>query len=288
MRRHVMTTGATAIAVALALAGCGNGGGSGGTNPGAASAQISPAQNADPQTVAQANALLSPNEAAEQARQVVLETCMAAAGGSWTRQTPEKATVYDLLALRPLTIEQARQRGYNEDRSTGEQAQGGGQAFLGTGQTEAPVSADLFGIKSQVNPDGCLGKSLAEVYGSVQSGMQATGVVDNAMLPAVNAALASQEMSDVTGKWSACMKQAGENFPTPDLATMNARQQPDRSMAIALADAKCRESVRYEQVRTSQLNRYLATFLRQHEAEITTVLDARKVGAQNAERILAG
>lgn len=274
---------ASGCAVSPADAGSNNG-------PGYVEAAASP----DPQALTKADEFLANNGPAEQARQIAIRDCMAKAGFPWEETAPRQMKVQDLIPLKPLSLEQARSVGYaNPQQNQSQEAQkaqtpAATEAF--SGPAGAPkVSVTVLGMKPSVSSKGCLADSYKQVYGSIENGMMATGVTANAVLPAVNAAIADASVADANKKWSECMSAAGyPNLETPDRAWDNARQNPQNAAAIAVADAKCREGVSYEAVRKTALNKYLTTFLTRNETLITEIQGIRKQAAANAQKILSG
>src|SRR5690349_9344536 len=109
-RRNIIC--ATGISTLLLLAsGCAftpDGGGSANNGPGAVEAAAHP----DSQALSKTDEFLAGNGPAEQARQVAIRDCMAKAGFSWPDATPRQMKVHDLIPLKPLSLEQARQQGY--------------------------------------------------------------------------------------------------------------------------------------------------------------------------------
>lgn len=256
--------------------------------------QVQAAATNDPLALAKVEEFLKPNGPAEQARQVVIRRCMNNAGFDWTVAPEKPLQVEDLLGLKPLSVEEARTKGYSEDVSSTPaegrtpQEPGAQEAFMGP--SDAPkVSVNVLGMSPSVPSGGCLAESFKEIYGSIENGMMATGVSANAVLPAINAGIADQSIADANKDWQKCMENSGQpNLATPDLAWDEARKNPDRAGTIALADAKCRDSINYEETRKASLNKYLTTFLTSNEAIITEIQGIRQTGATNAQRILAG
>lgn len=255
---------------------------------------IDAASSPDPQAIPKAEEFLRANGPAEQARQVVIEDCMAKAGFEWTRLGQDETNIEDLIPLRPLSLAQARTDGYTDNEQNQNpmpeepQEPGAREAFSGS-PTSPRTSIDVLGMKPSVSSQGCLAESYTKVYDSIERGMMATGVTANALLPFVNAAIADPSIEEANKKWASCMEDSGQpNLPTPDMAWNMARQNPDDAGEIAVTDAKCRESVTYEDIRKSALNSYLTTFLDTNEALITEIQEIRKQGAAHAEKILSG
>lgn len=248
----------------------------------------------DPQAISKVNEFLKVNGPAEQARQVIVQGCMNAAGFEWTPVPVRSDSIEDLLGLKPLSVEDARTKGYAREAAAGGEEPVGGnvpgaqEAFAGS--KDAPqVSVEVFGMHPTIASDGCLAQSYKVVYGSIENGMMATGVSSNALLPSVNAAIFDQTMMDTYKVWQKCMEESGRpNLATPDLAWDEARKHPELASSIALADAKCRESINFEETRKAALNKYLTTFLSSEEAMITEIQEIRQSGARNAQKILAG
>lgn len=261
---------------------------------GGGTSQIEAASSPDPQALSKTDEFLAGNGPAEQARQTAIRTCMAEAGFSWTDAPQQQPKVQDLIPLKPLPLEQARSVGYTNPQQKKSQEASNAQtpaameAFSGPSGA-ARVSVNVLGMKPSVSSKGCLAESYKQVYGSIENGMMATGVTSNAVLPAVNAAIGDASVSEANKKWSECMTTAGyPGLQTPDRAWDKARQAPQEAAAVAVADAKCREGVSYEDIRKAALNKYLTTFLVRNEALITEIQAIRKQGATNAQKILAG
>jgi hypothetical protein len=254
---------------------------------------VEAASSPDPQAIVKADEFLGANGSAEQARQSVIRDCMASAGFEWMETPVRQFHVEDLIHLKPLTLAQARTDGYvqkqqAQNNETGPTEAGAKEAFVGP--PNAPrVSVDVLGMKPSVSSEGCLADSYRMVYGSIEKGMMATGVTTNALLPAVNAAIADPSVEDANKSWAKCMESAGRpNLATPDLAWKEARENPAAASEIAVTDAKCRESVSYENIRKAALNKYLTSFLTANEALITEIQEIRKLGAVKAQQILSG
>lgn len=266
----------------------------GGTADNKASSPVEAAATSDPQALTKTDEFLAANGPAEQARQIVIGDCMAKAGFPWAASTPRQMKVQDLIPLKPLSVDQARSTGYDSPQQNQSQEAKNAQTPAATEAFSGPsgaskVSVSVLGMKPSVSSKGCLAESYKQVYGSIENGMMATGVTANAVLPAVNAAIADESMVDANKKWAECMTSAGyPNFPTPDRAWDNARQTPQNAAVIAVVDAKCRESVTYEAQRKTALNKYLTTFLTRNETLITEIQGIRKQGAANAQKILGG
>ncbi|MDJ0459816.1 hypothetical protein PUN71_021645 [Arthrobacter sp. NQ7] len=291
IRNGIYTSGVAALLL-LATGCAGSPADSAAGNNGAGSVQA--AASPDPQAVTKVDEFLSSNGPAEQARQIAIRDCMAKAGFKWEETVPKQMKVQDLVPLKPLSIEQARSVGYaSPQQSQSQEAQNAqtpaaAEAFMGP--AGAPkVSVNVLGMKPSVSSKGCLAESYKQVYGSVENGMMATGVTINAVLPGINAAIGDSSVADANKKWSECMTAASyPNLETPDRAWDTARQNPTNADAIAVADAKCREGVSYEDVRKAALNKYLTTFLTRNETLITEIQTIRKEAAANAQKIIAG
>jgi hypothetical protein len=265
-----------------------------GATAGNGAGQVEAAASPDPQALTKTDEFLAGSGPAEQARQIVIRDCMAKAGFPWAEAAPRQLKVQDLMPLKPLTLEQARSFGYASAQQSPSQENQNAQTPAATEAFSGPpgasrVSVSVLGMKPSVSSKGCLADSYKKVYGSVENGMMATGVTANAVLPAVNAAIADDSVGDADKKWAECMAAAGfPNLPTPDRAWDSARQNPQGAPAIAVSDAKCRDGVSYENVRKAALNKYLTTFLTRNETLITEIQGIRKQGAVNGQKILAG
>ena len=290
MARRMIRISTMALLVALAAAGCSATPKKAPTGGGRVEASSHP----DSQALAKADDFLQSNAPAERARQAILKRCMNEAGFDWEEQGVSQVRVRDLISLKPLTVEEARQHGYANPEKSGRQERGGPLSPAGTvayvGPPDAPkVSVDVLGMAPSVSSKGCLATSYREVYGSVENGMLATGVTANAVLPAINGAIGDPSVIEADKKWSACMTDAGlPGFDTPELAWNAARKNSSDAGSLAVADAKCREAIAYEATRTAALNSYLTTFLESNEAIITEIQGIRKQAASRAATILSG
>ncbi|MFF2243306.1 hypothetical protein ACFVTM_03890 [Arthrobacter sp. NPDC058130] len=279
---------AVSVAVAVSASACSNAPQS--LNPSLPG--TTPESAADPLARSKVDTFINPEGPAEQARDIVIAKCMHEAGFDWTPSTPSPVTVLQYFGAPPLSIEDARTRGYAR-ASTGteqesQQSDAAQAAFAGSPQS-GKVSVDIFGSQLSISQGGCLAKSYAEVYGSAENGMKATGVSINAVLPAVNAASADPAIAPIQEKWSTCMKTAGfTDLRTPGEALRNFLQGKNRDQAVAIADAKCREQTGFQTAANAVLSKYLTAFLRDNEAMVTEIQSIRNAAGQTAQKILAG
>ena len=276
----------------LVTSGCSSDGAAQEEDRGASNVEVKAAETADLLAIAKVEDFATPDATAENARQYILQECMSERGFSWTYEETPQLKIDDLFVGRPLSLTEARAYGYdvptnNTEEHSSSTSAAAQTAFMGTEGSET-TSIDLFGSAASVTNDGCLAYSLERVYGSIENGMKATGLMRNALLPSMNGVNFDPSITDLYGPWETCMTEQGQsNLPNPDQAWLRAQSSPSDSASIAVADATCREQVGYDEKRREVAGKYLTTFLLENEALITEIQSVRSEGAVRGQEILA-
>ena len=107
------------------------------------------------------------------------------------------------------------------------------------------------------------------------------------MLPYVNAAITSDDAVAIDGEWSVCMKDKGYDYSSPSKAIVSVVNKSE-AYEVAVADATCREQVRFEERTEELLDAYMTTFLNDNQALLERVAQAKKNAEANAPKILDG
>lgn len=282
--KPLLTLGATALLVTA----CG-------------SAGTETAENTEPQTIVAAttidgqasekvNTLFSISATAHQAQQVAVANCISEKGGTWQRATTtqEQYDIRQQFPLQSLTVEQARQHGYQAPSPVDEAQPGGGDdatmALYSGDPANGSVTVD--GIPGAIAADGCLAQSYEEVFGSAEAGVLFEGGIGNLPLPYLNAALEDKQYDALLEEWHTCMKDTYDiDIATPDLASVDTSMD---STTLAVYDATCRENIGFENTVENLLDAYLTTFLSEQDAVIDQLTSAKETAEQNAPAILGG
>lgn len=248
---------------------------------------IVPATQPDSQAIEKINTLFSMTPAAQQAKEVAVAQCLKSQGYTWDLQSVSES--YDIrsdFSPRPLSVEEAQERGYQTLSTNSEQNQpdiddATWAAYMGNPENGG-ISVD--GIPGTIAADGCLAQSYKAVFGSAEAGVLFESGIQNLPLPYIGAAQMDSKQEELNQRWSACMKDHyGIEIQTPDLASVDTSMD---SHQLAMYDAQCRQEVNYEEVTTEILNAYLTTFLTDNEGIIDQLTQAKQTAEKNAPEIL--
>lgn len=254
---------------------------------------IKPAASPDPQAVDKVQTIFALSPTTRQALGKTTAQCMADRGFPNTNpEVPETQEIHFLS--KPLTVEQAREHGYErldssataeheeqdqDGKLTQEEVEKKHVAFMGSGK-EGAVQGPGGG---SINKDGCVARSYEAVFGSAETGAIFMGA-DNLSLPYMNAAMQDGRVSDVSRRWSECMKdQYHLVAESPERVVVDI---PNADKNVAISDAQCRVKVDYDATVRNTTNAYLTTFLKDKQEILDKVATAKKAAEENAPKIL--
>ena len=163
------------------------------------------------------------------------------------------------------------------------------RAFFGSGEEVQVVTdrGEVYGASA----DGCLAEGEAEVAGDVETSLRWSAVVNEILglrIEAQERAMADDRVGAVVDEWSVCMREAGYDFERPvdamgaGLASRDgtgalvpASEEPQGAAAVseeerhlAVADARCRGSVGYQEVLDDVTSYYENVVLVENEAVV--------------------
>ncbi|MDO4898472.1 MAG: hypothetical protein Q3965_04095 [Rothia sp. (in: high G+C Gram-positive bacteria)] len=282
MRRKLI---ASLSLLALALTACGS---SENQEASPSDATITPAASVDSQATEKVNTLFSITPTAQQAQQVAIAKCVTEKGGNWNISTVEKQQfdIRQQLSPKPLSVDQARQHGYNSPTASAENQTSGNDtaamALYAGNPDNGSVSVD--GVPGAIAADGCLAQSYKDVFGSAEAGVLFESGILNLPLPYINAVGEDSAYSALLEEWHTCMKDTYQvDIATPDLASVDTSMD---SNTLAVYDATCREKVNFEPRVGDTLDAYLTTFLTEQEPVIDQLTTAKETAEKNAPAIL--
>ncbi|GAA1349560.1 hypothetical protein [Falsarthrobacter nasiphocae] len=244
---------------------------------------------ADPLSLSKIDPLLTEDPAVEQARNRHILACVEKKGHRWTPPPlAARQTVRGLLAPRPLSVSDARARGYAWPAGAGEAGAPREDPKVGElvhGSMESGwASGEWLGVSLQKANGGCEAESLSAFYGSVSDGIVATSVPPGALGPTVHQVLEDEGVKEIRADWAACMKKSGETrYGAPEAlqSEMEMGRKNDRELAVK--DATCRESVKFEPRMEKLLAQYLTPLLQKREADFQALREIRERGNKRAQ-----
>lgn len=252
-------------------------------------AKITPASAPDSQAIQKIDQLFSLSATQQDAKNRALSTCMAGKGFIYTPAQPTASfSIRSLISPAPLTLEQARARGYTDPQTqhknttSGLEAPGATEAFMGSADAK---TISVEGIPGGIKEDGCLAAAYQQLFGNIEVGIFFEGGTLNLPLPYINAAMEDPQVAQLDQEWSTCMTENHQiSLDTPSLIF----KQPNlMTLETAVADAQCREKINYENRLTSITNGYLTAFLNDQQNLIQQITDAKKTAEINAPKILS-
>ncbi|MDO5749683.1 MAG: hypothetical protein Q4P78_00570 [Rothia sp. (in: high G+C Gram-positive bacteria)] len=240
---------------------------------------IHKADAVDHQAVEKVNDIVLPPELVTKALQKSAGSCMVSRGHvqrDWYYM-PRSESVRDIVVPVPLSIEAARDTGYNSLKS------------MRAGEREKEYAFSDAEAKDYYGYEGgnsCQGQAWDKVFGDKELSALYFQTAKY-MLPYVNAAITSEEAVAIDNEWSTCMKDKGYDYSSPSKAIVSVANKPE-SQEVAIADATCRDQVRFEERTEEILDAYMTTFLNDNQALLERVAQAKKNAEANAPNILDG
>ncbi|MDO5750476.1 MAG: hypothetical protein Q4P78_04630 [Rothia sp. (in: high G+C Gram-positive bacteria)] len=244
------------------------------------SESISPAGQSQRGAADKVNELTRTPEIVNTSYQKASRECMVSKGYEARSEYyfPHIVKVRSLVIPRPLSTETARSSGYGtlpgktKGSDTGyEMSNEESTAFYGDG-------SDDF--------QPCQDKVLNELFGP-RDVWEYYVTLEDYLIPYVNAFVSSEQSRKINEDWSQCMAEKSYSFAGPGVAMMQTYNTPE-AQEVAIADALCREQIRYEERISEGLDVYMTTFLQDNPALIERVSQARKNAEQNAPKMLNG
>ena len=240
---------------------------------------VKKADNVDSQAVEKINDIIVTPELINNALQKAATQCMTSRGFQAQAQyyMPPSETVRDFVVPTQLSIQEARDNGYNTARSRVARERENTN-FMSPEEVQAyqnPSSGDSCQKTAQVNVFG--DADLTKLYFDV----------GKYILPYVNAAITSEDAQNLDKEWSECMASKGHNYPSPSAAIVDVVGKSE-AHEVAVADATCREQVRFEERTEEILDAYMTTFLNDNQALLERVAQAKKNAEANAPKLLDG
>ena len=247
-----------------------------------------------PGIIRQAEAYASTDPIAEKAMQEAVRRCMAKAGFDYT--PPSSALSMDLngaIGFKRLTVDAAKAAGYASIGPQGphepEPGTADGILFANpaftkalTGPADSPSMTTANGMGT--SSGGCRGEAMAQIYGSAENYVLATGVAYNSVLPASLSASGDSGTTKAISNWADCMKE------TPYASFANPQQAADAGKAaggqeefrVAVTDAVCRDRTGFHAALDKVLDKYLTTRMQELAPQIAKVKEIRRSADANA------
>ena len=240
----------------------------------------------DPQAVQKVDQLTEYPEPLVQAWQKSLRDCMASKGYTprpyYRMRRPNY--VRNTLPPGPISVEQARERGYDAPKSQK-------TLELEAAERNSPMTEEEMraysGITFEGRPQSCQYLTEVKLFGDSELAQYLFGA-EKFILPYTQNAGVSNDMGYIYTDWAQCMNTKYQlSFRTPDEIFYQYRDS-DIPADLSIKDATCREQVNYEGRLNDLLNAYMTSFLEDNQALIERITQAKKNAEENAPKILDG
>lgn len=284
MRRQntLRTLAGALLPLTLLLSSCASGQPSAGSSASAnAEKAYSASTSPDSQAIEKVENLASLSNNVVRAYQRSLSQCMAERGFP-NYKVPAGETEIRLLlkaGLEPLTVADARARGYEEHSSlvTAELEE----------QSRTMSDAEMQALYGTEGKGGCRQDATRAVFGSEES-YETIRKVNVTAVHYLNNDAIIKDLGPATEKWAQCMKERfGGDYTTPDMARLQYRQNNQDTHELAINDATCREATGLDAEQRKMAIAYLSSFLEKEQGLIEQVTTAKKTAEENARKILS-
>jgi hypothetical protein len=242
----------------------------------------------------------------------IVRRCMAARGLTYIKGPVATDTIEEPSF--GITVEEARASGYGFNdqgvahdefidpndavvAALSQQAKDDwAEALLGPPDGER-TSVEVPGIDEISYPnEGCQADARADLYGSQQSALEATAVLDNLPIAALQRADQDPRMAELNDAWAQCMTQAGTSglaSPEDARAMVGGEIRENgfqvgrtTEMRIAVEDAECEEQSHYADARRRIEDIYLTQMLTAYESRIEEAAAIRRAAVGTAGELL--
>jgi hypothetical protein len=227
---------------------------------------------------------------------------------------PRPVAIPDLSPDGTLGIDQARDIGYGlrdllrSTRSDSSSGPGATSWQAATDQYRDKVTLAMFGPEDSgetydfgggsisMSSSGCYTEVRNQLYGDLQTYLKYNWIASNG-LQAARGAEVGGAIDELDRQWSACMSERGLDVPTPDAAreravaayatqSHSAGFRSERE--IAVKDAECRQSVRYDETLAELRERGAATYLASHETDVIAYSALLDEAERKGQELLRG
>ncbi|QIZ99018.1 hypothetical protein [Leifsonia sp. PS1209] len=208
-----------------------------------------------------------PDDIAQQAKNKLIDTCMASAGVTY-RQGMFGAvlpSIDEMVGIADLSLDDAKREGYGataKDDAEEPVEDASRRAYFGDGaRVDVP---DVFGEgMSSYSATGCEAEALASIYGTVEAGNRITGFsMLRAVMLVAEHAKKSTEYKKVVQAWAGCMAEVTSHQPAdPNTARAMAESMAaSEAHELAVDDAKCRTRTDFTSRHNAIVDRHLTGF----------------------------
>ncbi|WP_271394637.1 hypothetical protein [Neomicrococcus lactis] len=171
-------------------------------------------------------------------------------------------------------------------------------AFFGN-DSSAVYYALSSGTKVGMSTDGCLGKAVAEVYGSVVNYLMVSNAVNDILVASTDfRAERSQILAKASGEFVACMNAKGHPVTDQNTISLAAekfgvyRAEGEKPSAeesqLAVADFQCKDSLKVnEKLKTAFLDKS-GGWLTNNNAKLQSIVALKKEAITNARKVMTG
>jgi hypothetical protein len=292
---RMVVSAALLVACGVGMAGCATTTSSASTDELA----IAPAAKADPDARARVGGFLAQDEQTYAAWQQARKTCMSARGFSYTVRGPANYDIVKDGGFMPrLTQDDAQTSGYASTQralstndagapATDDSQKGYDVALFGSDDDE--VAVKFAGKSVSESAGGCTGAADKTIYGSARNQILLTDVAPNLIFDVMSTIRHEPKYTDkIVSDWASCMKAA--NYPQyrgPYEAYAKTKSNAELANRVAIADAKCRATTRYQQRMDDVIDRYFTGFLDKYDTQIASLTKIREQAAARARAYLA-
>jgi hypothetical protein len=180
--------------------------------------------------------------------------------------------------LEPLTVADARARGYEERYSAATTAL--------EEQSRTMSEAEMQALYGTEGKGGCMQEAARAVFGSEES-YETIRKVNVTAIHYLNNDAIFKDLGPATEKWAQCMKERfGGGYTTPVMAREQYRQNNQDTHELAINDATCREATGLDAEQRKIAIAYLSSFLEKEQGLIEQVTTSQKTAEENAQKIL--
>lgn len=241
----------------------------------------SASKSPDSQAIEKVENLASLSDNVARAYQRSLSQCMTERGFPHHKAPAGEAETPLLLQadLEPLTVADARARGYEERYSLATTAL--------EEQSRTMSDAEMQALNGTEGKGGCQQEATRAVFGSEESRATIRKVYITAVHYLNNDAI-FKDLGPATEKWAQCMKERfGGDYTTPVMAREQYRQNNQDTHELAINDATCREATGLDAEQRKIAIAYLSSFLEKEQGLIEQVTTIKKTAEENARKILS-
>lgn len=179
------------------------------------------------------------------------------------------------VIYRPLSVDEATRDGYD--------------SILGSGGAPGPSSIEMFRSALPTSElsafdaiqSTCQRRAMSDVFGDIDAREGARVEIEAKYNEFLDRLAGQSEVRTLNREWADCVAKQGIDLQAedpPSLIDSAVKLSPSQRSAVALADARCRVEVGYEDRYVSTFRRYEATFIAENEAAILAVVNLASDG----------